>query len=47
MRNMYLDVDESMFKDFLRNARSSQFYRLNEKDIKDKVQRLKTLLVDV
>lgn len=47
MRNMYLDVDESMFRDFLRNARSSQFYRLNEEDIKDKVQRLKTLLVDV
>lgn len=47
MRNMYPDVDELMFRDFLRNARPPQFYRLDEEDIKDKVKHLKALLADI
>lgn len=47
MRNTYPDVDEVMFRDFLRNARPPQFYRLDEGEIRDKVQRLKALLADV
>lgn len=47
MRNMYPNVDELMFRDFLRNARSPQFYRLDEEDIKDKVKHLKALLANI
>jgi len=47
MRNMYPDVDELMFRDFLRNARPPQFYRLDEEDIRDKITHLKALLADI
>ncbi len=47
MRNIYFDIDKLIFRDFFRNTCPFQFYRLDEEDIQNKVQRLKTLLVDI
>ncbi len=47
LRNMYPDADEMTVREFLRNARPPQFYRLDEDHLKDKIRDVRAVLANI